>query len=74
MLTYRAPLANPLIHLETERNTRMNQNQLQDINEQFERTEATNHWHRKFLERRTYITFLLAAEEASLSDKWVFTV
>ena len=52
----------------------MDHNELQDINEQFERTGQRIIGHHKFLERRTYITFLLAAEETSLSDKWVFTV
>ena len=74
MLTYRGLPANPLIHLETERNIRMGQNKLQNTNKQFERTDRRIIGPRNSSEKRTYVTFLLAAEENSLSDKWVFTV
>jgi hypothetical protein len=38
MFTYWGLMGNPLIHLETERNNRIDQNEFQSINSQFENT------------------------------------
>jgi hypothetical protein len=74
MFPYCGLLENPLIHLETERNNRIDQNELQSINWQFENTWRGIIAPLNFSAGGTYITFLSPAEEISLSDKWGFTV
>jgi hypothetical protein len=74
MFAYWGLMGNPLIHLETKRNNRIDESQFQGVKLQFELEKRGIIVAGKHLDHGTYIGLLLPSRRTSFSNESVFTV